>query len=143
MELAGNKHCCTSDQLEVLFGWEDAFGQKSVDQVHSYEKRFRKQFQESLDIDQPVHQNFSVIRKNVSLSFHVTRIWLKFLLNVSKPHLNPVDVVQVLTADQEPRRVVAEVADREAVLELTDLVPDQIGLSGIYLLLLLRISLVN
>ena len=44
MELAGNKHCCTSDQLEVLFGWEDAFGQKSVDQVHSYEKRFRKQF---------------------------------------------------------------------------------------------------
>jgi hypothetical protein len=57
--------------------------------------------------------------------------------------LNPVDVVQVLAADQEPRRVVAEVADGEAVLELTDLVSDQIGLSGIYLLLLLRISLVN
>ena len=81
-----------------------------------------------------------MVWKNVTLSLHVRRIGLKVGLCVAQPHLNPVDVVQVLASNEQPLRVVTQIAQSEAVLKLGDLVSDQVGWSGIYLLLLLRIS---
>ena len=81
-----------------------------------------------------------MIWKNVTLSLHICRIGLKVGLCEAQPHLHPVDVVQVLASNEQSLRVVTQVAQSEAVLELGNLVSDQIGRCGIYLLLLLRIS---
>ena len=81
-----------------------------------------------------------MVWKNVTLSLHVRRIGLEVGLCAAQPHLDPVDVVQVLASNEQSLRVVTQVAESEAVLKLGDLVSDQIGRCGIYLLLLLRIS---
>ena len=101
MELAGNEHGSTSEELEVFLASKLPLGEVSINNVHSYEKRFRKHFQQSLHIDQPIHENFSVIWKNVSLTRHISRIWLKACLSIAEPHLNLVDVLQVLSLDKE------------------------------------------
>ena len=119
-------------------------GEEPVDDVHCYEKRFRKHFQECLHINQPVYENFSVIWENVTLTRHIGSIWKEARFCLPKPHLNPVYVVQVFLSDQLPLAVMTQVADGEAVFKLAYLTSDQISLRQIYLLLLLRISrLVN
>ena len=65
-----------------------------------------------------------MIWKNVTLTRHIGRIWKEARLCLSKPHLNPVDVVKVFFSDQLPLSVVTQVADGEAVLQLANLASD-------------------
>ena len=81
-----------------------------------------------------------MVWKNVSLALHIFWIRLVARLCVSKPHLNPVDIVQVFALDEKSLCVVAQITDSKAMLELAYLMSDQICRRRIYLLLILRIS---
>lgn len=81
-----------------------------------------------------------MVWKNISLALHI--FWIRSIIHFceSKPHLNPIDIIQVLTLDKKSLGVVAQITDSKAMLEFPYLNSDQICRRSIYLLVILRIS---